>query len=311
MGNNTAENLDENIEEEVVIDLPEEEQDNSGDDSEGEENQDAIEFEIVRQGEEGSQPDNKQRGFQKRVNKLNSKIAVANDAATQASRELETEREKNKLLRLALEQKAPVENVSPPDPMDFDDGVKDAEYIKALNNYNMPIIAAEVQKQTASLRDTSSRSKELEKKQLKHFERAEELGAKDYDETEDTAISILGKDTVNELIVNSDKSHLVLYYLGKNPSKAEELAELIKTNPLKATLQFGRLEAELNVKPKAKQATPNPDEELEGGSPSAGGQNNIYQKKLDKARKAAESGGSMGDVLKAKREAKAAGVSVL
>lgn len=270
----------------------------------------AAEVEIVRAGKEGSQPD-KQHGIRKRVNKLNAKLAEANDATANTQAELEHEREKNKLLQLALEQKPDAS--LPPDPVDFDSGVADPRYAEALRTFNQPAIDAAVTKATERLAPAQAApiNPGLESNQRKHYERAAELGAKDFDEVEDVAITALGSEIANHLIQNSSQSHLVLYYLGKHPDEAEAIKELVASNPIKAMLQIGRLEAELSVKPKANvESAPDPDEELQGGTPSAG-KTNQFQRKLDKAREAAQESGDMGSILRIKREAKAAGATIL
>jgi len=286
----------------------------AGDDSETDgEQQELQEVEVVLAGDDGSQPD-KQHGIRKRINKLNNRLAQAEGKTTNAEHELTLEKERSKLLQLALDQKAPIEVATPPDPADFDDGARDPKYVKALNAYNQPIIAAEVQKQTANLApaQVNTVDRDLERKQTKHYERANVLGAKDFEETEDKAIERLGNDTVNQLIRNFDKSELILYYLGKNPGKAEEIAQLIKTNPIMGVAELGRMEARLSAKPKSTtEPTPDPDEELSGGSPAAG-KSNKFQRKLDKAREDAQDGasGRMQAIANIKKEAKEAGVTV-
>lgn len=274
-------------------------------DDAGEENQQTVE--VVREGKEGSQPD-KQHGIRKRINKLNTKVSTAESTASDAQAELVREQEKTKLLTLALEQKT--SSAAPPNPVDFDDGARDPKYVKALQDFNRPLIAAEVERQTKKLPAVQPDNTDLERRQTRHYERAEKLGAKDFNETEDKAIAILGNEVANHLIRNSDQSHMVLYYLGKHPDEAEEIARLIETNPIKATLQLGRLEAELNVKPKANsEPTPDPDAEIAGGTPSAG-KTNKFQRQLDKAREAAQETGDIGAVLAVKKQAREAGVTV-
>lgn len=310
-----AENQNEEIENEIVNpDVPEGEQVNaSGEPGEGDGQDEALEFEIVRTGEDGSQPDNNHRGIRKRINKLNARNEELAKELDGSSQEIEHLKQKNRLLEMAAQGK-PVKDVNlPPDPYDYD-GVSDPEYQKALSAYTQKQVAAEVQRQAEagnSLQQKAARDRELEKRQTRHYEEAEALGAKDYEETEDKAIEMLGKSTVNHIISATDKSHLVLYYLGKNPAKAEALAELVERNPVRAMMEVGRLEAELNVQKKAKSTnpTPDPDEPLEGGTPSAG-HVHALQKQLDAARAKVGKGGDMNEVLAIKRKAKAAGVSL-
>lgn len=294
----------------IKAETPEDEPIESGDED-GEEAEVATENEVFLEGDEGSQPD-KQIGIKKRINKLNAKRDEAVAETTEAERKLAISEEQNKLLRMAVEQNQAVAP-TPPDPKDFDDGVKDPKYVQAFNEYNEPLIDAAVQRRTSHLAQVKDEGVDpnLVKMQTKHYERADELAIKDFEEVEDKAISILGKETVNGLVQNSTNSHLVLYYLGKNPDKAEAYAELIKTNPVKAILDLGALGTNLSVGPKHKtEPTPDPDEELQGGSPSAG-QSNKHQSLVDKARQAVHDGtADMSAIIKAKKDAKAAGVTI-
>ena len=270
-----------------------------------------VEVEVVRQGGTGSLPD-KQHGIRKRINRLNAKVTVAETSQAEIQRELDHEREKSRLLQFAVDQKS-AEPLVPPDPGEFIDGVRDPQYAEALRKFNEPAIRAEVEKHTANLATTQAApaSPDLERNQRKHYERVAELGAKDYDEVEAEAIAALGKDTAMQLIQNSKASHLVLYYLGKHPEEAEAMKILLETHPVEGVLQLGQLAGELSVSPRAKsEPAPDPDEELRGGTPSAG-QANAFQKRVDQARKAQrENGGTMDAILAIKKEAKEAGATV-
>lgn len=239
-------------------------------DGEGGEQAEAEEVEIVLEGDEGSQPESQSNlGIRKRVNKLNAKVSAAEGAAEDATTALELERQKNKLLQLALEQQnggAPAKASGPPDPFDFDDGAKDAKYVDALQEYNRAFIQAEMQAaQEAQPKPVDNRA--VEARQVAHYEAAEKLGVKDYAEAEDKTIEILGQDTAVQMIGSLDNSPQVMYYLGKNPGKAEQLKELLAQNPVKGVLELGRLSAGLTTRPKAKRnAAPDPDSELEGSS---------------------------------------------
>ena len=228
------------------------------------------EFEIVSTVDDGSQPKDSNSGIRKRINKLNSKVEEAQEEASNVSSELAIARQKNELLQLALDQqKAKPEAVMPPNPLDFDDGAGDPKYVAALNGYNQQFIQAEIAKHTAQQPAAPTRDVELEKRQVAHYERAAKLGMNDFDETEDKVIDILGKDIVNQFIKASDHSQTVLYHLGKNPDKAEQIGQLIKSNPIKGVLKLGALGAELKVQKKARKPAPNPDKELAGAHPGA------------------------------------------
>ncbi len=308
--------LDEN--QEVDPEAAEQVDDKSADaDDEGQPEPDGQEVEIVRAGDDGSQPKDKTAGIRKRVNKLNAKVRAAEDTSSQAVAELATLREQNKVLQLFVEQTKAAESTKPPDPNDFDDGVHDPKYVEAHQKHTQEVIAAEVQKQAAAFApvqtDTSSVSRELERRQTRHYEQADKLGAVDYQETEDKAVAILGNETVNQLISKMDSSPLILYFLGKNPDEAEEIKALIDTDPVKAVLKLGELGAGLKVQPKAKSdPTPDPDDELRGGSPAATG---ALAKKFEKAIALAQQGGEksqkgLKQMAALRKEAKAKGITL-
>ena len=236
------------------------------DGEDGDQGEDEQEFEITLDGEDGSQPAQSNNGIRKRINKLNAKVSEAQDGTAQANSELENERQKNKLLELALQQKKEAATPSgPPDPLDYDNGARDAKYVQALSDYTGGLVRAELAKQPVAPEPEINQDRMAA--QTRHYEAAEKLGAGDYEEVEDHAIDILGRDTVNQLIEASESSPQILYYLGKNPGKAESLAELVKSNPVKAVMEIGALGARLKVTSKAKRKqAPNPDGELEGST---------------------------------------------
>lgn len=241
--------------------------DQEDDQDEGEDQGD----EIVLDGDDGSHPaQDEQRGIRKRINKLNAKIAKAETGQEQSTADLEVERERNRLLQLALDQQnKPVDG--PPNPDDFDLGVSDAEYIKAFQTHITKGVKADMLQTQQTTQIKTQVDTDLRARQVAHYERADTLKVKDYDSTEDAAIAILGQNVVNELISSSDKSPEILYYLGKNPKVAEEINGLITSKQAtKAVLRIGALEARLKARPKAKtKHAPDPDEQLSGGT--AGG----------------------------------------
>lgn len=238
--------------------------------SEEEEQQSPEQFEIVEGEGSDSQPEKKAGGG---VRRLVRRLSVAKEQVNQTSAELEAEREKNKLLMLALEQQKE-ESDQPPDPMDFDDGIADPKYIKAWQEHQDKVVARAVEKATSSLpvKQQPVVKPDLEGKQQAHGERALKLGIDDYAEVQDAAIEVLGVKTANDIIALSDKSELILYHLGKNPSRAEDFRDLVERDVAGAVKEIGRLEEALKVRPRATtQPAHDPDEEVRGSSSSRKG----------------------------------------
>lgn len=246
------------------------------DETEGDENaegegDDEEEFEIALDGDEGGSHPTKDddRGIRKRINKLNRKVEAAKEGKSEAEEALEIERDRNRLLQIALDQAnggKPKDDGAPPDPNDFDGGVTDPAFIAALQDHVAAGVLAKTQATQTQTRQETQAQDVLHGQQVEHYKRADKLKVSDYDDTEDKAIDILGQDAVNQLIANSDKSEVVLYWLGKNPEQAERLKGLIDSSPVKAVLELGRLEAKLVARPKSKgKPAPNPDKETRGG----------------------------------------------
>lgn len=305
MGESTAEDLDtvEDLEVEQPDDVEVVVDDATVDAEDGGEDQ---EIEIVREVE-GSQPSSdSQTGIRKRINKLNSKVDSANEETAEARNDLAAEREKTKILEIALGQAKNAGKVEKaPNPDDFDDGVNDPAYIKKQGDYTQSIIAkqvatqvAEATRQTEDTVNLNAQSQQLQRQQVEHYERAEKIGAKDYAETEDKALAILGNDIANQVIGNFKDSHILLYYLGKNTSEAERLANLLISNPIQGVAEFGRLSSQLKIKPKTS-TTPEPDEELKGDSPAA---MDVNERKLNKLREEAAKTGDMKPLMDFRRK---------
>lgn len=275
---------------------------------------DTGEVEIIR---EGTQPQEKftqqqfNNGIQKRVKRLNKQVDVANEDAAQSNAEVGLLTEKNKILQMALDQakQNSVAEVKQPNPEDFDEGLSDPEYVKQNNAFTNAMIAKQVAEQVAkatqSTTDTNSQTKQSEallSNQVKHYERAEEIGAKDYEETEDQALKVLGNEVANEIISNFDDSHIIMYYLGKNLNEASRISGLLKTNPIKGVAEVGRLSAELKLKPKSKtKAVADPDENVNGDGNT---QDGAIDRKLERLRAKAAETGNIKELIEFKRKHK-------
>jgi hypothetical protein len=255
-----------NTDDEIVINDETELEDTTDEVTEGEESE---EVEIVVAGEEqpASKPVRKS-GFQKRFDRLQGKIETANTQADEATRKNEMLTEENKLLRLQASQGKPAGR---PKEDDFE---TNAEYLAARDEYEDERTsaiaekkAAEIIRQNQTHTNTVNQDDKLRSRISKHYERADALRIKNYDELEDKTITILGNDFSKILMANTEKSHLIMAHLGINSGKAEELSELVKTDPVAALVQAVEIGNTLSIKPKGS-ATPDPDKLLGGGSTS-------------------------------------------
>ena len=138
-------------------------------------------------------------------------------------------------------------------------------------------------------KESGTAGSNLRMHQEAHYKNAYELEVKDFDETEDKALEILGLEAANAIISNFNKdSHLLMYFFGKDQNKAdaEHFKSLWETNKILAVAEIGGILSEMKVSPKTVTTSTEPDEEIVGGSHS-----NIealqkrYEKLVDKKMK--------------------------
>ena len=285
--NEDLENLEESTDAEEVETEGEATGEEDQDGGEGDGSPDAaqaeVENEIVLEGETQPQEDQVPAGFFKRINKLNGKNAKLQGENSEVTQENSLLKEEVKLLRMAVDQskgQAPAQELKRPDPNDFDGGYIDDEYIKADNDYIEAKIAEgslkafeQYNKKSEVIQNEKVDSQGLQEKQKAHYERASKLNVKDYEDTEDKALAILGTENANHLIKGLPKdTEKILYHLGKNPKKAERYAEMFKTRDgtIEALVELGGLVTKIKVKPKTTSA-PDTDTNPKGGKAPGGG----------------------------------------
>jgi len=282
-GQNLEQNDDQNSEQDDG--QAQEEEDQSGETkTEEEEN---LGVEVVLESTEEASEKQPRKNFGKRIQKMNEKVDVAEQGEQKANEELEKQKARNadledqvKIQRLALEKKDNSKDPNgPPDPENFDAGEYDPEFRKQLNAYHDARQDARMDERfnkKVEEVESSARVKQvqnatdyaLEQKQEIHYERAAQMGATDYYDTEDKVISVLGKPAVNTIIKSIPNAHTILYYLGKNPKKADQIAESLKADPVTGINDIAVLGTKLKLNKITKNVR-NPDEELEGGRPAS------------------------------------------
>lgn len=233
----------------------------------GETGEAAEQIEIVVEGEgkPTSKPAHRMGGFEKRLKKLTGQRDTATSEAEAEKLRREAAEEETKLWKLKATQ---VESKEPK-ITDFD---TDAEFNAAKNTFDEEKISAIAAKQAQILFDEhqgNSNQNLINQNRTQaandHIDRANLLKVDDYDDVEGTAMEALGEELTREIVANSPKSELVLYHLGKNPAKAEQLRRLAANNEgMKCVLEIGRLEQSLVVRPKSN-APPDPETVIAGG----------------------------------------------
>jgi hypothetical protein len=229
------------------------------------ETEEVEEVEIVVSGED-EPPSKPVNPFSKRINKLNGKIEAKSQEAQEAIDRAEAAEAQLKLYQIKEQSQAPAKR---PKLEEYD---SDDDYYLALDEYETGKIeeatrktAEQILNQNQNQTTQSQRQAVYEDSANKHYERAGALKVSDYEATEDKAIEILGGDAVKQIMANTDNSEVVLYHLGKNPGKAEAIANLIKSNPMKGVIEIGGLAAKLQIRPKTKPA-PDPEDKVASGA---------------------------------------------
>lgn len=290
--------------------------------TEGEDSQDAPEDQDAQSGEGDTlSPEEVHRinkAVQKRQKRSDRKAAKGIEAAAQVKEDLKIAQDRNRLYELALEQQKVTkqEAAAYPNPDDFDNGAMDEKFREATRQYHetqtKAMVQEEVQRATAGIsaaQNEEAKATAFKQRNTEHIRSSIALDTADYDETEDAVIEILGQENVDHVINSTPDAHLVLYYMGKNPHEAEKIRDLIETDPLKAAVHIGRLEAAAKGSPIAKaKPTPDPDNEIEGGSPSAG-KSNRYDREEKAALEKAEVTGSMDDLIALRKKKRDAGLA--
>lgn len=257
-----------------------------GDDSEGDDDtgegdgqagdDDSEEVLIVREGET-QPPAGTPRGFLKRINKLNGRVDAAKGETDQFRERNQLLEEQSKLQQMRIDQlegAGPPQPLVKPDPEKFDGGIYDDGYIKAFDEYQDKKLdqrfderLAKQTKQSTVTNDQSALALKLRQRQEAHIDRAQKLKVKDYEVTEDVALSIMGHDKVNHIILAMpEKTELIMYYLGKNPDVAHKYSAMLEAEPIRALIELGGILSEIKVKPSSKKTLKDPDEDLEGGN---------------------------------------------
>jgi hypothetical protein len=267
----------------------------------------------------------KKKGFERRVSRLVKQREEAKGEASELSERLHASEEEKKLLRMRLEQlsKAKEQEIKEPDPDQFDGGEIDPDYLKKKREFDQAQFrqiareeAANIAKQENKTAAQIKAESDLKQKQKEHWQKADELGAADYDEAEEKAVKVLGVDMVNNIIEYfPGESHKVMYYLGldKNAEEAEELSEKFSSGQrglVEGVAEVGRILERIKATPLKTSIAPDPDKETEGSAPSP---QEALQLKLDKLREdTAKSGRSDGmkKILAFKKKARDRGITL-
>lgn len=257
---------------------------------------------VVLDGDKSSSSDEGNQktvpvGFYRRIGKLNDKVDEANTRASESDARNDLLKEENKLLRMQVDA-LKGGGQSDDDEEDEGRGMTQADVDRrAREIVQEELNSASSAGQQAAAQDANTKKLEA------HYDRAAELKVDDYEDTEDKAIDILGKDLSRFVMSSSNKSQLLLYYIGKNPGVGYELARKIQADPGSGALEIGELAAKLSLRKADTQNDddlPEPDSDLGGDSQSG---SSVNEQRLQKMRSDVAAGKRpMKDLMDLKRK---------
>lgn len=191
-----------------------------------------------QQNEDGEQPKpRRKRGAERRIAQL-----------TRRTHELEAQ-----LQALQQPQEPKQEAAKEPRREDFDSY---EDFLEARQDYKVEQRLAR-EAETRQQREAET----IQQRQAQAFaERRDNLidnGADAYPDFEEVALDEMLPitQTMADALIQSESGHDLWYHLGKNPQKAERIANL---NPVQQVYELGRLEASLKVSKKPSNAPPPP-----------------------------------------------------
>ena len=151
--------------------------------------------------------------------------------------------------------------------------------------------------QEAVQRQQQAITHQWEQKQQEYFRRKEALKARDFDDAEDVVKDILNVTQQGIIVKGAENPEIVVYALGKNPKKAQELAQI--DDPIDFAFAISKLEAKLKVA--TKKSAPPPEKTVKGQGRVSGSVDST----LERLRAEAEKTGDYSKVLRYKKQLKA------
>jgi len=262
--------LEEDSEEEEVVEETDE------DEPEPEDEEDEDDRVVTFGDEEQPEEEPEAPGWVKKVRKVNRKL------------ESENKRLKRELQERSTEQ-APAAIVVGEKPTLKEVGYDDKKYEEALSSYY------DRKRQADQLEEQKSKSLEEQQrqwqaKQQRYVDQKKTHGFKDFAESEELVSSVFDVTQQGVILQGADDSALVIYALGKNPKKLEELAKI--SDPVTFAFKVAKLEAQLKV---ASRKTPKPEKRISGAK--SGGLSGSEDKTLSRLREDAAKTGDYSKIL--------------
>ncbi|AOJ10347.1 hypothetical protein [Burkholderia mayonis] len=180
---------------------------------------------------------------------------------------------------------------------DYDEGKFD-DALGKWYDAKRQVDAAEAEKRQAA----EARQRAIQERQEGYIKEARELRVKDYQDAETEVVAALSVEQQGILLAGADKPALLVYALGRNPTKLQPLAQI--KDPVRFAFAAAKLEKELKVTSARTVNKPAPEGRISSssGTPAAGG----GERKLEQLRAEAEKTGDYSKVLAYKQQLKRA-----
>lgn len=218
----------------------------------------------------------------KKVRKVNRQLEAENRKLKRALQERSTESEP----AIELGEKPTLKSVK------YDDKKYEQE-LAAYYERKRKLEELEAQK----AKQAEEQQRKWQERQQKYAATKAEHGFKDFEEVEELVSSTLDVTQQGIIVQGADDSALLVYALGKNPKKLEELSKV--KDPVEFAVRIGKLETQLKVTNKK---APAPEKRVSGGKSSGlGGSGDAT---LERLRAEAQKTGDYSKVIAYKRQRK-------
>lgn len=148
--------------------------------------------------------------------------------------------------------------------------------------------------QSAKQREEEEKQKEWQTKLDAYATSKESLRVKDYEDAEEVILGTLAEQQQAIIVAYAENPALVVYALGKNPKKAQELSAI--KDPVKFAIHVSKLESQLKVQ--SRKPSTQPERVPSGTAPKSG----AVDGHLDRLRAEAEKTGDYSKVSAYKRQ---------
>lgn len=227
------------------------------DEADGEETKDGDNADGEEDEGEGDEPKPKRASrserYQRKISRLEQEVAELRSRQTSGSRsESDVARE--------------VEKIVGPKPNEADFKGDYLAYERALTVYELDRRQAEREVKNQGTREQALWAERRRLAAEAHQERVEEFRekAKDFDQVLRSASDLKASPVVEDLILDSEKSAHLVYFLAKNPQRLHALNGMSERE---AARELGRIESRLSLpQPKTKTQAPKPVTPPKGGA---------------------------------------------